>query len=55
MMIFDPLGDVFDAFDPLGILCIGDAFLGSLSSLSTKGISIIFGRTFEFTFAFLPS
>ena len=41
--------DAFDAFDPLG------CFLGSLCSLYTKGISIIFGCLFEFSFAFLAS
>ena len=61
-MISDSLRDVFYTFDPLGILLtlsihwkciwyfqsIGDAFLGSLCSLYTQGISVFFGCIFFF-------
>ena len=57
MIISGPLRDVFDAFDPLGMLLRVSihwgCFLGSLCSFPMEGISIIFGCIFEFFFAFL--
>lgn len=46
-MISDPLRDVFNVFDPLGML------LRVLCSSPIEGIFVIFGCIFEFSFVFL--
>ena len=44
-MTFDPLRDAFDAFNPLGMLCV---------FYPTKGVSVILDAFLNFLLHFLP-